>query len=98
MAALKDKKKDYLIGLTKGTDLIKKLVDKNLYSFLNNKSAAKIWTFLKIRFQHISPMNITRIFYKVGSIKLSDCKDVINYIGCYQMAFDKIESLITKDL
>lgn len=98
VAALKDKKKDYLIGLTKGTDLIKKLVDKNLYSLLNNKSAAKIWTFFKIKFQHISPMSIIRIFYKVRSIKLSDCKDVINYISCYQMAFNKIESLITKDL
>lgn len=41
-------------------------------------------------------MSIIKIFYKTYNIKLSDCKDVMNYINCYQMAFDKIQSLITK--
>lgn len=47
---LKDKKKDYLIALTKNAGFIKKLVDKNLYPLLNNEAAAKIWIFLEDRF------------------------------------------------
>ena len=50
MATFKDKKKDYLIGLTKSTSLIKELVNKNLHPLLNNKSTAKIWTFFINRF------------------------------------------------
>lgn len=98
MATLKDKKKDYHIDLTKNVGLIKELVDKSLYPLLNDKSAAQIWTFLGNRFQHIFPMSVTKIFYKAYNIKLSDCKDVMDYTGCYQVAFDKIQSLITESL
>lgn len=97
VAALRDEKKDYLIGLTKSADLIKELVDKSLHPLLNDKSAAEMWTFLENRFQHISPMSITRIFCEACNIKLSDCKDVMDYTGRYQVAFDKIQSLITED-
>lgn len=40
--AFRDEKKNYLIGLTKSTGLIKKLIDKSFYPLMNNKSAAKI--------------------------------------------------------
>ena len=94
MAALRDEKKDYHVGLTKSAGLIKKLVDKSLHPLLNNKSAAEIWTFLESRFQHISPISVTRIFCEVCNVKLLDCKDVMNYTGRYQVVFDKIQSLI----
>lgn len=40
--ALRDKKKNYLIILTKNISLIKKLVNKTLYLLLNKKIIAKI--------------------------------------------------------
>lgn len=42
MAALRDKKKDNYIGLTKSAGLIRELVDKTIYYLLINKSAAQI--------------------------------------------------------
>lgn len=98
VTALRDEKKDYHVGFTKSVGLIKKLVDKTIYPFLNNKNAALMWTFLENKFQHISRMSIMRIFREACNIKFSDCKDVMDYTGCYQAAFDKIQSLITKGL
>lgn len=43
-------------------------------------------------------MNITKIFCEACNIKLLDYKDVIDYTGHYQVAFDKIQSLITTNL
>ena len=94
VTALRDKKKNYHVGLTKSAGLIKELVDKILHFLLNNKSAAEIWTFLESRFQHILPMSVTRIFCEAYNVKLLDCKDVMDYTGRYQVAFDKIQSLI----
>ena len=94
MTALRDKKKAYHVGLMKSAGLIKELVDKSLYPFLNNKSAAEMRTFLESRFQHISSMSVTRIFCKACNVKLLDCKDVMDYTGRYQATFDKIQSLI----
>ena len=94
VAALRDEKKDYYIGLTKSAGLIKELVDKSLHPFLNNKSAAEMWIFLESRFQHILPRSVTRIFYEVCNTKPSDCKDVMDYTSRYQVTFDKIQTLI----
>lgn len=41
-AALRDKKKDYLIALTKSTNIILKFINKSLYPLLQNKTAAEI--------------------------------------------------------
>ena len=94
VATFRDEKKDYHVGLTKSAGLIKELVNKNLHLFLNNKSAVEMWTFLENRFQYILPMSVTRFFCETCNVKLSDCKDVIDYTGRYQVAFDKIQSLI----
>ena len=92
VSALRDEKKDHIIALTKSAGLIKELVDKILHPLLNNKTAAEMWTLLEDRFQHISPM--TRIFADALNMKLSDCKDVMEYTSWYQIAFDKILSLL----
>lgn len=92
VSALRDEKKDHIIALTKSAGLIKELVDKILHPLLNNKTAAEMWTLLEDRFQHISPM--TRIFADALNMKLLDCKDVMEYTSWYQIAFDKILSLL----
>lgn len=83
MVALRDKKKDYHVGLTKSVSLTKELVDKTIHLFLNNNNAAQIWTFLENKFQHISPMSVIRIFSEACNIKLSDCKYIMDNIGHY---------------
>lgn len=97
VSALRDEKKDHLTALTKSAGIIKELVDKSLHPLLNNKTAAEMWTLLEDRFQHISPMSVTRMFADALNTKLSDCKDVAEYTSRYQVAFDKIVSLLDED-
>ena len=95
--ALKNKKKYYLINLTKSTRLIKKLVDKNLDPLFNDRSAAKIWIILENRFQYISPISVTRIILNIYSVRLLEYKDIINYTSRYQIAFVKLLSLLNNN-
>lgn len=97
VSALRDEKKDYLTGLTKSAGIIQELVNKNLHALLNGKTAQEMWAILEARFHHISPMSVTRIFSDACTVKLSDCKDIIDYTSRYQVAFDKIISLTTED-
>lgn len=42
-------------------------------------------------------MSVTRMFLDACSVRLSDWKDVIDYTSRYQIAFDKLLSLINED-
>ena len=97
VSALRDEKKDHFTALTKSAGLIIQLVDKSLHPLLNDKTAAEMWSILENRFQHISPMSVTRLFVDACNIKLSNCKDIIDYTSRYQTAFDNILSLIGED-
>lgn len=77
---------------------MKELVDKNLYPLLKEKNNTQISTFLEIRLQHIFSMSVTRIIIEAYNIKFLDCNDIIVNIGYYKVAFDIIQSLITKGL
>ncbi len=94
VSALRKEKKDFLTALSKSAGLIIELVDKSLHPLLSKKSAAKMWTILEKRFQHISSMSVTRIFSDACAVKLSDCNNVIDYTSRYQIAFDKLLSLL----
>ncbi len=96
-AALRDRKKDYLIALTKSAGIIQELVDKSLHPLLHNKTSAGMWTILQDRFHHILPMSVNQMFVDACNVKLSDCKDVVDYTSRYQIAFDKLLSLITEE-
>lgn len=98
VSALRDEKKEYTLALTKSVGLIKELADKSLHPLLNNKSSVEMWTILQDRFQHISPMTVTRVFSDACNVKLSDCRNIIDYTSRYQIAYDKILSLIGKNL
>lgn len=56
-----------------------------------------MWTFLKDKFQYIFPMSVTCIFADAFTTKLSDCKDIMEYTGRYQIPFNKILSLLNED-
>lgn len=96
-SALREEKKEYLVALSKSAGIIQELVDKNLHPLLNGKTAQEMWAILEARFHHISPMSVTRIFSDACGVKLSDCKDVIDYTSRYQVAFDRIISLTTEE-
>ena len=95
--ALREKKKDFLIALSKSVNLIKELIDKSLHSLLSKKNVAKIWTILKNRFQHIFSMSIIKIFLDVCAIRLLDYTNIIIYISRYQIAFDKLFSFLNNE-
>ena len=42
-------------------------------------------------------MSVSRVFVDACNVKLSDCKDVVDYTSRYQIAFDKLLSLITEE-
>lgn len=44
--ALRNKKMDYLVALTKSAGIIQELVNKSLHPLLHNKTTAEIWTIL----------------------------------------------------
>ncbi len=94
VSVLKDEKQEYTLALTKSAGIIKELVDKSLHPLLDDKSSAKMWTILKDRFEYISPITITCIFSNACNVKLSDCRNIIDYTSHYQIAYDKILSLI----
>lgn len=43
-------------------------------------------------------MNVIKIFINAYIVKHLDCKDIIDYTSRYQIIFDKIFSLINKNL
>lgn len=43
-------------------------------------------------------MTVTCVFFDTCNVKLSDCRNIINYTNYYQIAYDKILSLIRKNL
>ncbi len=96
-SALREEKKDFLTALSKSAGLIKELVDKSLHPPLSEKSVVEMWTILEKRFQHISPMSVTRIFLDECAVKISDCNDIIDYTSRYQIAFDKLLSLLNTE-
>ncbi len=94
---LREEKKIFFTALSKSAGLIKEFVDKSLHPLLSKKSAAEMWIILEKRFQHISLMSMTRIFLDVYAVKLSDCNNVIDYTSRYQIAFDKLLSLLNTE-
>ena len=89
MTSLRDKKKDNLAALTKSAGIIQEFVDKSLHP--------EMWVILEERFQHISPMSVSQVLVDVCNVKLLDCKEVVDYTSRYQVAFDKLLSLINKE-
>lgn len=42
-------------------------------------------------------MSVSRVFVNACNVKLSDCKDVVDYTSRYQIAFDKLLSVINEE-
>lgn len=55
-----------------------------------------MWTIFQDKFNHILPMSISQVFVNTCNIKLLNCKNVVDYTSCYQIAFNRLLSLIIK--
>lgn len=64
---------------------------------IESKDAKEMWEALKAKFQHISPMSISRLVLDTTRIRLSDCTDIYKYCSKYQEAYDSVCSLIPAD-
>ena len=94
VTALLSEEREYRSATSKAEGVIQKLVADIHHPILEGKSPQEMWRILEERFQHISPMSVTRSLYEASNLKMSDCKGVIEFTSSYQTAFDKIASLL----
>lgn len=83
--------------MAKSKSIIHELVADAHHPIFEGKTAQEMWTALETRFQHLSPMSVSRILHNASAKKMGDFKDVIKYTGSCQAAFDKITSLLKED-
>lgn len=57
-----------------------------------------MWAILKDCFQYIFPITVTCIFSDTCNVKLSDYRNIIDYISCYQITYNKIFNYIRENL
>ena len=81
----------------KGEGIIRKTVAHKHHPILENKTGQEMWEILKVRFQNVSPMSITRRLLEAIKIKLSDSKSMEEYTSAYREAYDDICNVTTED-
>lgn len=55
-----------------------------------------MWAILENKFHYICFISISQVYEDICNITLFEYKDIINYINCYKIVFDKLLSLINK--
>lgn len=88
------KVKEYHTSLKKAKGIVKNSVTYKHQPVLKNKTVKKIWDILAVKFQHISPMSISRIILDTPKIQLSNYQNIHKYYEKCQEAFDTIYSFI----
>lgn len=89
--------KEHNAAIKKGEGIIRKSVAHKHHPILEGKNAKEMWIALKERFQHVSPMSISKKLLETAKVKLSDCSDIHEYTSLYQATYDHIYSLTRKD-
>lgn len=82
--------------MKKAGGILSKLILNALQPIVKEKILQKEWNTLQERFQHINVMSTLRIIYKATSKKLSEFKNVQEYISNNQAAFDKVAGLLVE--
>lgn len=78
------------LAMCKAAGILYKIVSDRHQPISEGKTLQEAWIPLQQRFQHINPIVTSRLIYDATSKKLSDFKDVREYISSYQSAFDKV--------
>ncbi len=81
--------------VSKAAGIISKLVLDQHQPIIEGKTPQEPMITLQERFQHINPMSTSQIIYDATTKKLSDFKNVHEYISHYQVSFDKVVNLLT---
>lgn len=84
--ALSTEIKEHRAAIKKGEAVICKTVGHKHHPILEGKTPEQMWKILKERFQHVSPMSISKKVLDATKIKLSDCKYIQEYTSAYQEA------------
>ena len=56
-----------------------------------------MWETLRTKFQHISPISISRLILEITKLRLLDCVDIHEYCSKYQEAYDSVFGLISTE-
>lgn len=83
--------------MSKSADILFKLVANQYQPLIKGKTLKEAQKVLQERFQHINPMSISRLIHKVITKKILEFKDIHKYTNSYQVAFDKVIGLFTKN-
>lgn len=92
--ALTTEIKKHQAALKKAEGIIKNSVAHKHQAQLEGKTAKEMWEGLKAKFQHISPMTISRLLLNTTRIQLSECSDMHKYGSKYQEAYNTICNMI----
>lgn len=95
--SLTTKIKKHQAALKKAESIIKNEVVHKHQAQLEGKTAKKMWEGLKTKFQHISPMTISRLLLDTTRIQLSECSNMHKYGSKYQEVYDAICNIILPD-
>lgn len=95
--ALTTEIKEHRAALKKAEGIIKNSVAQKRQAQLEGKTAKEMWEGLKAKFQHISPMTISRLLLDTTRIQLSECSNMHEYGSKYQEAYDAICNMIPGD-
>lgn len=86
--------KEHQASLNKAEGIIKNSVAPKHQAAIEGKDAKEMWEALRTKFQHISPMSISRLILETTKLRLSDCADIHEYCSKYQEAYDSVCGLI----
>ncbi len=89
--------REHRAALSKTEGIIKNSVASQHQVVIEGKEAKEMWEILQTKFQHISPMSISRLIMETMKLRLSDCKDINEYCSKYQEAFNTVCGLISTD-
>ena len=95
--ALSTEIKEHRASLSKAEGIIKNSVASKHQAAIEGKEAKEMWETLQTKFQHISPMSISRLILETTKLRLSDCTDIHEYCSKYQEAYDTVCGLIPTD-
>ncbi len=91
-----DEKYDF--AMSKSVGILFKLVVDQHQLIIEGKMLEEARNALQERFQHINPINTSRLIHEATIKKLSDFKNVHDFTSSYQAVFDKVANLLTETL
>lgn len=81
--------------LTKAGNIIQNRFAEKYGHLIANENAHKRWTILKIRFQDLSPMNATKILFRLSKHNMTNFAYASLYCAAYKSGLNEISGMVT---